>query len=161
MFCNGPKTDEGDIARLGPTTITGMTILKVLFVLDHDSGWYRWFGWASQLPPYSWGRPYLRRVQEYEEVLDILYVYIYVLPSSSFFFFFLRLGLCSALMAHWWRGTRCGHVFDSDWLGSLVFDGNLFSFPHFSRQRPFDINLSFLLFLPLATFLLSFCVWCL
>ena len=46
MFCNGPKTDEGDIARLGPTTITGMTILKVLFVLDHDSGRYRWFGRA-------------------------------------------------------------------------------------------------------------------
>ena len=104
MFCNGPKTDEGDIARLGPTTITGMTILKVLFVLDHDSGRYRWFGWAHQLPPYSWGRPYLRWMQEYEEVcllshgctyfgwvwLDILYVYIYVLPSS--FFFFLTLG---------------------------------------------------------------------
>ena len=87
MFCNGPKTDEGDIARLGPTTITGMTILKVLFVLDHDSGRYRWFDWACQLPPYSWGRPYLRQTQEYEEVLDILYVYIYVLPSSSFLFF--------------------------------------------------------------------------
>ena len=68
MFCNGPKMDEGDIARLGPTTITGMTILKVLFVLDHASGRYRWFGWAHQLPPYSWGRPYLRRSQEYEEV---------------------------------------------------------------------------------------------
>ena len=51
MFCNGPKTDEGDIARLGLTTITGMTILKVLFVLDHDSGRYRWFGRACQLPP--------------------------------------------------------------------------------------------------------------
>ena len=48
MFCNGPKTDEGDIARLEPTTITGMTILKVLFVLDHDFGRYRWFGWARQ-----------------------------------------------------------------------------------------------------------------
>ena len=48
MFRNGPKTDEGDIARLGPTTITGMTILKVLFVLDHDSGRYRWFGRAHQ-----------------------------------------------------------------------------------------------------------------
>ena len=48
MFCNDPKTDEGDIAHLGPTTITGMTILKVLFVLDHDSGRYRWFGWARQ-----------------------------------------------------------------------------------------------------------------
>ena len=68
MFCNGLKTDEGDIARLGPATITGMAILKVLFVLDHDSGRYRWFGWAHQLPPYSRGRPYLRRTQEYEEV---------------------------------------------------------------------------------------------
>ena len=48
MFCNGPKTDEGDIARLGPTTITGMMILKVLFILDHDSGRYEWFGWARQ-----------------------------------------------------------------------------------------------------------------
>ena len=28
MFCNGPKTDEGDIARLGPATIIGMTILR-------------------------------------------------------------------------------------------------------------------------------------
>ena len=53
MFCNGPKTDEGDIARLGLTTITGMTILRVLFVLDHDSGRYWCFGWARQLPPYS------------------------------------------------------------------------------------------------------------
>ena len=88
-------------------------------------------------------------------------IYIYICPSLFFFFFFWRLGLCSALMAHWRRGTRCGHVFDSDWLGSLVSGGNLFSFLHFSRQRPFDINLSFLLFLPLATFLLSFCVWCL
>ena len=68
MFYNGPKTNEGDIARLGPTTITGMTILKVLFVLDHDSGRYRWFGRAHQLPPYSWGHPYLRRSQEYEKV---------------------------------------------------------------------------------------------
>ena len=51
MFCNGLKTDEGDIACLGPTTIIGMTILKVLFVLDHDSGRYGWFGWAHQLPP--------------------------------------------------------------------------------------------------------------
>ena len=80
-------------------------------------------------------------------------------PLLPFFFFFLCLGLCSALMAHWRRGTRCGHVFDPDWLGSLVFSGNFFNFPHFSRQRPFDINLSFLLFLPLATFLLSFYVW--
>ena len=43
MFCNGLRTDEGDIARLGPMTIAGMTSLKVLFVLDHDCGRYRWF----------------------------------------------------------------------------------------------------------------------
>ena len=49
MFCNGPKTDEGDIARLVSTTITRMMILKVLFVLDHDSGRYRWFGRVHQL----------------------------------------------------------------------------------------------------------------
>ena len=48
MFCNGPRTDEGDIARLELTTIAGMTSLKVLFVLDHDCGQYRWFGWAHQ-----------------------------------------------------------------------------------------------------------------
>ena len=48
MFCNGPRTDKGDIARLGPTTIAGMTSLKVLFVLGHDCGRYRWFGWAHQ-----------------------------------------------------------------------------------------------------------------
>ena len=68
MFCNDSKTDEGDIARLGLTTIIAMTILRVLFVLDHVSRRYRCFGWARQLPPYSWGRPYLRRTQEYEEV---------------------------------------------------------------------------------------------
>ena len=62
MFCNGPRTDEGDIARLELTTITGMMSLKVLFVLDHDCGQYRWFGWAHQLPPYSWGRPNLQTV---------------------------------------------------------------------------------------------------
>ena len=52
MFCNSPRMDEGDIARLEPTTIAGMTSLKVLFVLDHDCGQYRWFGWAHhcQIP---------------------------------------------------------------------------------------------------------------
>ena len=62
MFCNGPRTDEGDIARHELTTITGMMSLKVLFVLDHDCGQYRWFGWAHQLPLYSWGRPNLQTV---------------------------------------------------------------------------------------------------
>ena len=49
MFCNGPRTGEGDIARLGPAAITEMTSLEVLFVLDHDCGRYKWFGWAHQL----------------------------------------------------------------------------------------------------------------
>ena len=147
MFCNSPKTDEGDIARLGSTTITGMTILRVLFVLDHDSGRYRCFGWARQLPPLFlgssipqtdagiWGGLFYFRTDAHILVgCNLGILYIYVLPSSSFFFFFLwRLGLCSALMAHWRRGTRYGHVFDSDWLGSLVSGGYLFSFPHFSR----------------------------
>ena len=120
MFCNGLKTDEGDIARLGPTTITGMTILKVLFVLDHDSGRYRWFGWAHQLPPYSWGRPYLRQTQEYEEVcllshgctyfgwvwLDILYVYICPSLFFPFFFFFYAWDF----VLHWWLTGGVAHV---------------------------------------------------
>ena len=68
-----------------------------------------------------------------------IYMSFPLLPFFFFylFFFFLRLGLCSALMAYWQRGTRCGHVFDFDWLGSLVSGGNLFSFPHFSRQKAF------------------------
>ena len=154
MFCNGPRTDEGDIAHLELTTIAGMMSLKVLFVLDHDCGRYRWFGWPHQLPPYSWGRPNLQTVVgiwgglfifAQKHILgwvwlDILHIYIYMsLPFLFFFFFFFffvwRLGLCSALMAHWWRGTRCGHVFDFDWLGSLVSGGNLFSFPAFSKAK--------------------------
>ena len=68
-----------------------------------------------------------------------IYIYIFLSPSSSsffFFFFFFKwcLGLCSTLMAYW-RGTRCGHVFDFDWLGSLVSGGNLFSFPAFSKAK--------------------------
>ena len=62
-----------------------------------------------------------------------------LLPFFFLFFyfilFFLRLGLCSALMAHMRCGTRCGHVFDFDWLGSLVSGGNLFSFPAFSKVK--------------------------
>ena len=65
-----------------------------------------------------------------------IYIYIYLLLLLLFFFFFFKwcLGLCSALMAYW-RGTRCGHVFDFDWLGSLVSGGNLFSFPAFSKAK--------------------------
>ena len=151
MFCNGLRTDEGDITRLGPTTIAGMTSLKVLFVLDHDCGRYRWFGWAHQLPPLFLGSSIPQMVAGIWEGLfiftrmhilgwvwlDILhiYIYIYVSPSLLFFFFSWRLGFCSALMAYWRRGTRCGHVFDFDCLGSLVSGGNLFSFPAFSKAK--------------------------
>ena len=77
MFCNGPRTDEGDIARLELTTIAGMMSLKVLFVLDHDCGQYRWFGWADNIgglvgpiscPLIPGVVQTFRRSQEYEEV---------------------------------------------------------------------------------------------
>ena len=42
--------DEGDLARLGPTTIARMTSLEVLFVPDHDCGRHRRLTWAHQLP---------------------------------------------------------------------------------------------------------------
>ena len=78
------------------------------------------------------------------------------------FFYFFTLGTLFYIDGSWRRGTRCGHMFDSDWLGSLVSSGNLFSFSHFSRQkRPFDIYFSFLLFFPLVILSLSFCMWCL
>ena len=152
MFCNGPKTDEGDIARLGPMTITGMTILKVLFVLDHDSERYRWFGRSHQLPPYSWGCPYLRRSQEYEKVCllshgctylvgcdYIFYMYIYVFPSSSFFFylffFFFTLGtlFCiDGLLAAWHT------LWPRVWLrlaGKPRFRWKSFQFPAFFEAK--------------------------
>ena len=66
MFCNGPRMDEGDLARLRPATIAGRTSLEVLFVPDY--GRHRRLIWAHQLPPYSWGRPYFSRSQEYEKV---------------------------------------------------------------------------------------------
>ena len=151
MFCNGPKTDEGDIARLGPTTITGMTILKVLFVLDHDSGRYRWFGWAHQLPPYSWGRPYLRQTQEYEEVcllsngctyfgwvwLDILYVYICPSLFFPFFFFFFMLGTLFCIdgsLAAW--HTLWPRVWPR-LAGKPRFQWKFFQFPAFFKAKAF------------------------
>ena len=64
-------------------------------------------------------------------------MYICVLPSSSFFFFFFFFHAWDlfCIDGFWRRGTRGGHVFDSDWMGGLVSGGNLFSFPHFSRQK--------------------------
>ena len=75
-----------------------------------------------------------------------IYIYIYMsfplLPLLFFlffylfiYFFFLTLGTLFCIDGSWRRGTRCGHMFDSDWLGSLVSGGNLFSFPHFSRPK--------------------------
>ena len=48
MFYNGPRMDEGDLARPGPATIAGMTSLEVLFVPDHDCGRHRLLTWAHQ-----------------------------------------------------------------------------------------------------------------
>ena len=115
MFCNGPRTDEGDIARLEPTTIAGMTSLKVLFVLDHDCGRYRWFGWAHQLPPIflgssipSDGHRNMRRFVYFRtdshtwlgvtRYFTYIYIYIYVSPSSSSssYFIYLFIFLCDA-----------------------------------------------------------------
>ena len=67
MFCNGPKTDEGDIARLGPTTIIGMTIPRchssLVMILDDTGGlagpirchWgkERKFGYRSSMSTYQ------------------------------------------------------------------------------------------------------------
>ena len=182
MFCNGPRTDEGDIARLGPTTIAGMTSLKVLFVLDHDYGRYRWFGSAHQLPPYSWGRPYLQTVAGiwgglfiFARMhilgwvwLDILHIYMSLpLLLLLFFFFLFFFFVCDAWgsVLHWWLTGGVAHVVATcsisiGWEASFPVEIFLVS-RIFRGKRPFDINLSFLLFLPLATFLLSFCVWCL
>ena len=42
MFCNGPKTDGGGTARLGPTTIIRMTIPRcqssLVMTLDDTGG---------------------------------------------------------------------------------------------------------------------------
>ena len=67
MFRNGPEMDGGDIAYLGPTTIIEMTIPMSQSSSDatlDDSGV---LAGPHQLPPYSWGRSYFRRAQEYEE----------------------------------------------------------------------------------------------
>ena len=46
--------------------------------------------------------------------------------------------------------------------GKPRFQWKSFQFSRiFQGKGPFDIYLSFLLFLPLVTFLLSFCMWCL
>ena len=79
MFYNGPRMDEGDLARPGPTTIAGMTSLEVLFVPNQGYGRHRWLTWAHQLPPYSWGYPYFRRSQEYEKVCSFSYGYAYLI----------------------------------------------------------------------------------
>ena len=68
MFCNGPRTDEDDNACLEPTTIARMTSLKVLFVLDHDCGWYRGLVGPISCPPIPGVVHTFRRSQEYEEV---------------------------------------------------------------------------------------------
>ena len=78
------------------------------------------------------------------------------------FFFFLTLGalFCiDGLLAVWHT------LWPRVWLrlaGKPCFRWKSFQFSHiFQGKGPFDIYLSFLLFLLLAIFLLSFCVWCL
>ena len=85
MFCNGLRMDEGDLARLGPATIAGMTSLEVLFVPDHDCGRHRRLTWAHQLPPYSWSHPYFRRSQEYEKVCSFSYGCTYLIGYDWIF----------------------------------------------------------------------------
>ena len=175
MFCNGPKTDEGDIARLEPTIIMGW----------RSQGFIRPWLWLWTMPV-VWLAPLVAPLfmvssipQTDAGIWGVLFTFArmhilwlgvtryFICIYVSFlllhpFFFFLTFGTLFCIYGSWRRGTCCGHMFDSDWLGSLVSSGNLFSFPHFSRpKRPLDINFSFLLFLPLVILLLSFCVWCL
>ena len=93
------------------------------------------------------------------------YTYIYISDPLLFFLFFflflvVTLGVLfciDGLMAAWhtlWPRVRL-------WLtGRPRFWWKSFQFSRiFQGKGPFDIYLSFLLSLPLATFLLSFCVW--
>ena len=92
-----------------------------------------------------------------------IYMSFPLLPFFFFFFFFFFYAWDSVL--HWWLTGDVAHVVATcltsiGWEAS--FPVEIFSVSRtFQGKRPFDINLSFLLFLPLATFLLSFCVWCL
>ena len=143
-------------------------------VLSCDYGRFRGFGWNHQLPPYSWGRPYFRQAQEYEEFrfsfarmhilwLDVAryFLYVSVLPSPFFFFFFLTLGTLFCIYVLWRRGTRGSHVFGSDWTEGLVSGGNFSVSRIFQGKKKVPLTSHFCSFFPLATLSLSFCVWCL
>ena len=67
MFRNGPEVDGGDTAYLGPTTIIEMTIPMSQSSSDATLDDSRVLAGLISCPPYSWGRPYFRRAQEYEE----------------------------------------------------------------------------------------------
>ena len=93
--------------------------------------------------------------------LDILYVYTYVLPSSFFFFF------CDAWdsVLHWWLTGGMAHVVATcltpiGWEASFPVETFLVS-RIFQGKGLLILTFPFLLFLPLAIFLLSFCMWCL
>ena len=92
-----------------------------------------------------------------------IYMSFPLLPFFFFIYFFFFYAWDSVL--HWWLTGSVAHVVATcltsiGWEASFPVEIFLVS-RIFRGKRPFDINLSFLLFLPLATFLLSFCVWCL
>ena len=91
-----------------------------------------------------------------------IYIYVCVCVCVSLFFFFLFFTLgalfcIDGLLAAWHTLWPCVRL----WLvGKPHFRWKYFQFSRiFQGKGPFDIYLSFLLSLPLATFLLSFCVW--
>ena len=92
-----------------------------------------------------------------------IYMSFPLLPFFFFIYLFFFYAWDSVL--HWWLTGGVAHVVATcltsiGWEASFPVEIFLVS-RIFRGKRPFDINLSFLLFLPLATFLLSFCVWCL
>ena len=113
MFCNGPKTDEGDIARLEPTIIMGW----------RSQGFIRPWLWLWTMPV-VWLAPLVAPLFMVSSIpqtdagiwgvlftfarMHILWlgvtryficIYVSFLLLHPFFFFFWHLGLCSALMA--------------------------------------------------------------
>ena len=179
MFYNGPENGRGWYCLSWTDDHYWGDDPKVSIVLSYDFGRYRGFGWTHQLPPYSWGRPYLRRAQEYEEFcllshgcthfgwmwLDILCVC--VVPSSSFFFFifFIFYGAWDFVL-HWCLLAAWHMWWPRVWFrldGRPCFQWEPFQFPAFfkAKEGPLILTSHFCSFFPLAILSLSFCVWCL